>query len=80
VGLQKPVNAGFRDEVSTFIRERYSNLARGELWPFQGHIDEIIANIVRNAVPNAPRPRTAIFKTLFAEPLIKVVPPIECRP
>jgi hypothetical protein len=62
--LQKPVNAGFRDEGSLAIGERDGDLARGEIGLVESERDDPLAHVIWNAVPDPVRCRTMILERI----------------
>ncbi len=52
MSLEKPVNAGFRDEVAPLVGEPYRQFPRAQLGVLQGHLDDLVMDIGRDAVPH----------------------------
>jgi hypothetical protein len=78
--LQKPVNTGFRDEVTLLVRERHRQLPGREFRLVEGHFQHPVTYLRRDAVPDAARAAAPVFQSRIAKPAIQIVPAIEGRP
>jgi hypothetical protein len=58
--LEQAVDRGFRDEVLALVNEAHGQLTRRQLRRLQRQRDDLIANVIWNAVPDAVRPRAVI--------------------
>jgi hypothetical protein len=53
--LQQTIDRGFRDEVLALVDEAHGQLARRLLRRLQRQRDDLIANVIWNALPDAIR-------------------------
>ena len=79
LGLQDAIDAGLGDERLLGIGEGNGHLSRRELRLVQRPLDNLVADLVRDAVPDASRSRLAVFERLEATRRIAVEPGVERR-
>jgi len=77
--LQKPIDTGFGDVGSFSVRERDGNLARAEIRLFKGKLNDFLADLIWNAVPDAFGSRPVIFQRIEAAHCVAIIPGIERR-
>ena len=63
--------------MSFCVREAHSQLAGRQVRFVQSQFDHLIPDVVRNAVRDAARMRTAVFQSRLAKSMISVVPAVE---
>jgi hypothetical protein len=80
VGLEQAIDRSFRDEVAFGVGEAHGQFPRRQLRLVQRQIDDPLADIVRDAVPDPIRPGRAIVQGLRPAGLIAIVPAVEGRP
>src|SRR6202795_3324679 len=73
VRLQQPIDRCLRDKILPLIGEPYRQLSRRQLGNLQRHIDDLAANIVRDAIPDAIRPGPVISQRLRPSGTIAIV-------
>ena len=67
VGLEKPVNRGFRDKVAPGVGKPDGQFPGRQLRLLQGKIDDLPPDIIRDPVPHPARAAVAILKTGVAK-------------
>ena len=77
MGLEKPVNRGFRDKVAPGVRKPDGQFPGRQLRLLQGKIDDLPPNIIRDTVPHPARAAVAILKTGVAKGRKAIVPAIK---
>ena len=77
VGLEKPVNRGFRDKVAPGVRKPDGQFPGRQLRLLQGEIDDLPPDIIRDPVPHPARAAVAILKTGVAKGRKAIVPAIK---
>ena len=70
---------GFRDKIALGVREPDGQFPWAELRFFQGKVNDLTADIVRDTVPHPARPAGTVIKASFAEGQIAVIPSVEGR-
>ena len=55
VGLEKPVNTGFRREVARLVGKPDSQFPRRQFGLLQRHLDDLVMDVRRDAVPHPAR-------------------------
>ena len=59
MGLEQAVNRGFRHEVALLVGEAHRQFTRGQLRLFQRHLDDLVMDVCRDAVPHPARAQMA---------------------
>ena len=77
MGLEKPVNRGFRDKVAPGVRKPDGQFPGRQLRLLQGKIDDLPPDIIRDTVPPPARAAVAILKTGVAKGQKAIVPAIK---
>ncbi len=75
--LEQPVDRGFRDEVAAFIGEGDRQLARRQLWLIEGKVDDLLADVIGDTVPDPFRPWPTILECVHTAGQETVVPAME---
>jgi hypothetical protein len=78
VGLEQPVNRGFRHEVALLVGEVHGQFPGAQLRLFQRQLDDLVVDISRDAVPHPARRRWPIFQRLRPAFKVAVIPAVEC--
>jgi hypothetical protein len=73
VCLQKPIDTGFGNVGSFSVRERDGNLARAEIGLFKSQLNDLLADLIWNAVPDAFGLRPVIFQRIEAAHCITIM-------
>ena len=68
VRLQQPIDRSFRDKILFLVGEAHGQLSRRQLREFQRQIDDLVANVLRDAVPDTIRSGTVVSLTPQAHP------------
>ena len=55
MGLQQPIDRSLGDKVFSVAGEAYHRFARRQLWKLQWQMDDLAADIVRDAIPDPVR-------------------------
>src|SRR3546814_16172903 len=78
VRLEQAVNRGFRYEVALLVGEAHRQFAGAEIGRvgFQRHFDDLVLDVVTDAVPHAARRRWPILSRLRPAPTITVIPTV----
>jgi len=79
LGFQDAIDTGLGYEGFLGICEGDSHLARRKLWLFECPLDDLVAHLVGDAVPDALRPWLAIFERVEAAGCIAIEPCVEGR-
>ena len=74
MGLQQAIDRCFGDEVALGVGEADRQLPRRELRALQGPVDDTLANLVRDPVPDTARSAVAILQAFQAEGSVAFVP------
>ena len=53
--FQQPIDRSLRDKILLLVGEPNGQLSRGQLWELQCQVDDLAADIVRDAIPDAVR-------------------------
>src|SRR3546814_19893156 len=79
VRLGQAVNLGFRYEVALLVDEAHRQFAGAEIGRvgFQRHFDDLVLDVVTDAVPHAARRRWPILYRFRPAPKITVIPTVE---
>ena len=80
MGLQKPIHRGLRDEVALRVGELHRQFPGAEFRLLQGQVNDLVAHIVGNTVPDPTRAADAVLEAGEAKRTIAIVPSIERRP
>ena len=79
MGLEVPVNRGFRDEVARGVGEPDGQRPGRQFRLIESQVHDLAAASVRDTLLHPAGTTGAIFKASFAEGPIAIVPPIACR-
>ena len=77
VGLEQLVNRGFRHEVALFVGEAHGQFAGAEVGRLQRHLDDLVLDVVADAVPHPARRRRFILQCFRPAFEVAVVPAVE---
>jgi hypothetical protein len=55
MGLQQPIDRSLRDKVLSLVGEPHGQLPRREFRKLQRQVNDLAADIVRDAIPDAVR-------------------------
>jgi hypothetical protein len=80
LGLQDAIDAGFGDEGLLGVGEGDGNLARREFRPIECPLDELVADLLGDAVPDALWPRLAVYQGVETAGCVAIKPGVERRP
>ncbi len=77
--LEQAIDGSLGDKIALGIGERHGQLAGRQFRLLQGEIDDLLADIVGNTVPDPAGTAAAIFKARQAECQITIIPPVKRR-
>ena len=77
MGLQQAVNCGFRHEVALLVSEADRQFAGAELAVIQCHLDDLVLDVLSDAVPHPARRRRSIRERLQATIEVAVIPAVK---
>ena len=75
--LQQPVDRSFGYKILPFVGEAHGQLSRRQLREFQRQIDDLVANVLRDTVPDTIRSGTVVIQRLRPTRTVAVIPAVE---
>src|SRR5205085_8478316 len=78
--LEQAVDRGLGDEVALAIGKAHGQLARRQRRLLDRQLDDVLAHVIGDAVPDAVRPRRAIGQRLRPAVTVSVVPAVKGCP
>ena len=75
--LQQPIDRSLGDKILSLVGEAHRQLPRRQLRELQRQIDDLAADVVRDAIPDTVRSGTVVSQRLRATSTISIIPAIE---
>jgi hypothetical protein len=75
--LQQAIDRSLSDKILPFVGEANRQLSRRQLRKLQRQVDDLAADIVRDAIPDPVRSRAVICQCLNAALAVAIVPSIK---
>ena len=77
MGLEQPIDRGLRDKIAFGVGKPHRQFPRRQRGLVQRQIDDALADIIRNAVPDAIRLGMSVVQSFRPTGLVQIVPAVE---
>jgi hypothetical protein len=75
--FQQPIDRSLRDKILLLVGEPNGQLSRRQLWELQRQVDDLAADIVRDAIPDAVRSSAMVGQRFRPAVTIAIIPSVK---